>query len=513
MSRPCGRRRRDVDKQARWYNSAMKSLGQHEQPPFVVWILSALAALVPFVSALAFPVFATSASFPRADANKLNASPRSQRIVTSTNDSGPGSLRQAISDAASDDLISFAPNVTGTITLTSGQLVISTSLTLDGPGAGTLTVSGNFKSRVFNVLTGISVTLSGVSIGGGSISDYPTNGGGIKNSGTLTLTKVLVAGNGVSSSFGPSGGGIYNEGTLTVIESSVSGNLAYGPCGGGGPVCGNGAGIANTAGGVATIVSTTLSDNLYGGGIYNEGRLDLINSVVRGGTGGIGGIYNSGALSILNSSVTGNDGYGYHSGGIGGILNVGTMTVTNSTVSGNTTTGQMGFVAGILNLGRLTAHNVTVGGNSSNGPSGGWPAGIANHNFSGPANSNVLTLSAAIVANNLVSGTVYNCDGPVVSSGHNLSDDASCSFTAAGDISNTDARLAPLGYYGGPTLTQIPLPNSPAIDAGDNATCPPFDQRGISRPIDGNRDGNADCDIGAVEFNLTKTLALPTMFR
>ncbi|MCZ6768321.1 MAG: hypothetical protein O7D93_03645, partial [Acidobacteria bacterium] len=74
---------------------------------------------------------------------------------------------------------------------------------------------------------------------------------------------------------------------------------------------------------------------------------------------------------------------------------------------------------------------------------------------------------------------------------------------ADGDFTD-DPLLDPLADNGGPTFTHALLPDSPAIDAGDNAACPDTDQRGLSRPIDGNEDGDAICDIGAYEFPLER---------
>ena len=87
--------------------------------------------------------------------------------VTNDHDSGTGSLRQAIADAAGGDTITFAPGVTGPITLTTGQLTIDKNLTVTGPGANTLTVSGSHTSRVFAINSGVIVNISGLTISNG----------------------------------------------------------------------------------------------------------------------------------------------------------------------------------------------------------------------------------------------------------------------------------------------------------------------------------------------------------
>ena len=87
-----------------------------------------------------------------------------------------------------------------------------------------------------------------------------------------------------------------------------------------------------------------------------------------------------------------------------------------------------------------------------------------------------------------------NSSGALTDLGHNLSSDGSCAFTNVGSLNSTDPRLGLLANNGGPTLTMALLPGSPAIDAGDNASAPPTDQRGIPRPV------GAFADIGAYEF-------------
>lgn len=159
----------------------------------------------------------------------------------------------------------------------------------------------------------------------------------------------------------------------------------------------------------------------------------------------------------------------------GGIWNAGTATLTNVTLSGN----YAGSGGGIFMFGGTAAlTNVTLSGDSSS--SGG---GI--FMFGGTA-----TLTNTIV---VISPIGVNCSAFLGLGGgsSNLSSDNSCGFGAGRD--NVNVMLAPLGNYGGPTLTHMLLPGSPAINFGTNTGCPATDQRGKPRPV------NGICDVGAVE--------------
>jgi predicted outer membrane repeat protein len=212
--------------------------------------------------------------------------------VTNPNDDSntPGTLRYEISAAQSGDTIVFASSLSGqTITLYD-QLVINTGLTIQGPGAQSLTINGGEHGRVFEVYGNVPVTLSGMTITGGYgyesydplFWQYTSDGGAILNFATLTLQSCTVFNNtAVQLGTKSDGGGIYNGGTLTLSGSTVSNNSA-----------GNGGGIYN--------VPT---------GLYNgAGNLTVTNSTVTGNTayGEGGGIYSSGTLTVSYSTVTGN---------------------------------------------------------------------------------------------------------------------------------------------------------------------------------------------------------------
>jgi CSLREA domain-containing protein len=418
-------------------------------------------------------------------------------VVNSTEDTSvPGdgacTLREAINNANTDsdttggdcvtgsgaDTMSFS--VTGTIRLGSELPAISQDLTISGPGQANLTISGDTNNDgtgdvpILTVNSGVAFTLESLTVAKGVRS---SSGGGISNFGTLYVTNSTFSGN-----IARSGGGIFNDsGTLNVSNSTFSSNSAPGTLAIGG-------GIYNS-GGTLTVSNSTFSGNsstFFGGGISNSGTLAVSNSTFSGNSGGTfggGGISNSGTLAVSNSNFSGNSG---NAGG--GILqNGGTLTVTNSTFSGNSGNGGGGIYK---SGGTLTVTNSTFSGNSASGFGGGI------HNAGGST-----TLRNTIVANSPSGG---NCSGPITDGGGNLrwpNTDLSC-VGAFGD-----PKLGPLANNGGPTQTMALLASSAAIDAGVNSTCaaPPvnnLDQRGQPRPVDGNSDGTATCDIGAYELQI-----------
>ena len=229
--------------------------------------------------------------------------------VLNTNDSGTGSLRQAILDANANpggDSIVFDSGVIGTITLTSGELLITECLFINGPGANILAVNGNAASRVFDISSGIDVTISGLTITNGNAGDF---GGGIFNNGaTLTITDSTLSGNSAGS-----GGGIFNDersgiATLQITNSTLSGNSAVGSSGGG---------IYNF-GGAATITNSTLSGNSggSGGGIFNDGSagsatFEIGNTILKTGAAGENIFNNSGTVTSDGYNLSSDNGGGF----------------------------------------------------------------------------------------------------------------------------------------------------------------------------------------------------------
>lgn len=409
-------------------------------------------------------------------------------IVLNTNDSGPGSLREVIALASDGDTILFDSSLNGQdIILTTGQLVITKNLTISGPGADLLAVSGNNASRVFSITS--VVTISGVTIKDGIVVRDSAGelGGGISNDGGIVnLVNSTVSDNtSVGSLVEPGiGGGISNNGIMNLINSTVSTNTA-----------GWGGGIANR--GLMTLTNSTVSSNTgtdSAGGIYNYlgGTVNLTDSTVSNNTGN--GIYlYSGVVNLINSTVSSNN---LESNDGGGIMNLnGEVNLTNSTVSGNTAAR---FGGGIYSLGVVDLTNCTVSGNTAGNDGGG----IYKATGTTILTNTILAYNQA----NSVANDCFSLYGAIISGGYNLVQaPGNCVFSATGDITNTDPLLGPLADYGGDTSTHALLHDSLAINhipQGTNGcgTTITTDQRGVSRPQD------AACDIGAYEVDVERYL-------
>jgi len=231
-------------------------------------------------------------------------------IVTNTNDNGPGSLRQALADVNDGDTID-ATEVSGTITLTSGQLLVDKSVTINGAGADVLALDGNATSRAFQTVTGQTVSISGLTIRNGQGGE----GGGILNADTATLSIINSTLSGNTAGFG---GGVFNSGTLIIINSTFSSNMAS-----------EGGGIYNSGSGMLTITNSTFSGNAAsetGGGVFNIGTLQLANSTVSDNSAAFlaGGILNFNNLEIGSTILDrGDSGVSIYSNGDGLVTSLG----------------------------------------------------------------------------------------------------------------------------------------------------------------------------------------------
>lgn len=342
---------------------------------------------------------------------------------------------------------SYTISVTQNISLTASSKIIDNpivgvELQVEG---GDFTIDGQDISgiRPFTIATDNTVTMQNITIIGGNADGL--DGGGIANSGTLTVSNSTL-----NSNVANNGGAIINDGTLVVNNSTLSNNSA----------------------------------NLYSGGIYNNGTLTISNSTLSGNSSNIigGAVYNNvgGTAIIVNSTFNDN------STGVagGGIHNNSTFAVMNSTFSNNSASGG----AGIYNNGIFTITNSTFSGNTVTNEGGGI--------FNNGGSSKTLSIDNTIIANSGSGGDCFNNGGTINDNGYNIVADNSCGF-----VGGSDPLLGPLQDNGGETLTHALLDGSPAIDAGDSPLT--SDQRGIIRP-----QGAFD-DIGSFEQLFTYDIFLP----
>ena len=395
--------------------------------------------------------------------------------VTNTNDSGPGSLRQALIDAQDGDTIAFDLSFPATISLTSGELVINKNISLIGPGANLLTIAraqGAPTFRIFHVSPSHTVTIQGLTISNGSGLGFNRGAGIWNDHSNLAVDNCVVTGNALDRQV--DGGGISNDGGFSGSASLTINNSM---------IAGNNLGASGTVN--------------FGGGIYNFG---------------LGG---NATLTINNSTISGNRSFQggglFSDGGVPGSIAV--VTVNNSTFSGNYADQ---FAGGIMNEGNeggeatVTVTNSTFAGNSSCNCNF-FAGAIFNDGNTQPGGA-MLEMSNTIFKGGLENPrNIDNQGGVVVSGGYNLTNDAgvlnsnggSGGFNGPGDQLDTEPMLGPLQDNGGPTFTHALLLGSPAVDAGDpNFTPPPFfDQRGPGF----NRVVNGRIDKGSFEVQFSPT--------
>lgn len=417
--------------------------------------------------------------------------------VTNCNDSGPGSLRDAIDNVAvTGQTIDLTNTGCSTITLTTGDIFITQDdLTLQGPGSNLLAISGNYAYSLRHSGTGTFAIYDLGVYDGVKYLDASYNldakGGCIYSSGTVTLSGDFVkychaqTGN---TAYTAQGGAIYAKTGVIMVNSTV----VLADSGGNGT--GLGGGIL-TPGSIIMAYSEVgfSSADLYGGGLLAEGGLLMkYSSLIYNQSYIAGGVYASGAVTLENSTIANNDASGVVGGGFFASGTYAT-NIVNSTISGNTAqvvagAAVMSYPGSISNS--TVANNVETNALNTKYGGGLYLAGT-------------IDMESTIVATNSLNHSTYgllpdDMGGPGTLTGANdLAIFVVAPLVAPAGTLYADPLLQSLSYNGGLTSTHALTIGSPAIDAGNNTAGLSYDQRGTGYP----RTIGPTTDIGAFEFN------------
>lgn len=391
-------------------------------------------------------------------------------------------IQSAINDASAGDMIQvLAGEYTENISLKSGVM-------LQGAGAAATTLRGTGTGSVVTA-TGVdaTTTIDGFTITGGNA----TSGGGIYNfNSSPTISNTIITGNSAALD----GGGIYNlyNSSPTIINSILTGNNAGR----------DGGGIYYSIGGLTTIANTTVTGNNAGhngGGIYlylsslltiNNSTISVNNADFTGG-----GIYiNRTPTTISNSTISRNSAQA--GGGVNNDTSS-TTTIANTIISENKANYLGG---GILSgIGFTTVSNSTITGNSAS--DGG---GIS-------CNNGIIAIQNSIITSNTGGGILKSLNSGVTSDYTDVWNNSSYDYS--GLSAGTHDISADPKFVDAANSNYRLRPDSPCIDNGNNAAVPSSlttDFYGSPRIADGNSDGSAIVDRGAVEYSAALTVAVTT---
>ncbi|MEA2293366.1 MAG: hypothetical protein QOE86_1005 [Solirubrobacteraceae bacterium] len=491
-----------------------------------------------FVAGAAVGATALFASAAQADTYEVNSTVDAPADACDAPGTGNGcTLRDAITLANGngvDDTITFQSGLTGTITLTQGELTpTSGTIDIQGPGAAALAVSGDADGsgtptsgdvRDFHVTNnGTRLRLAGLTLKDGYA---PGNTGGalyVQGGSAADLANVVV-----SNSTAGSGAGIGSRGQLTLDHSTLTGNTATQ----------QGGGVFQGSGKYASvgITDSTISGNTSGagGGVAVGGSSKYVGahdaisrSTISGNTstadgGGLAVAYLGSVLTVDHTTISGNQADAAATGGgvsVGGVS--GEFRLLESTVSGNSAGtgggvafGQNPYQQASYNGGELSLEGTTVAGNTASVAGGGLH--LASYDSSGTPPvllAATIPLVSTIVADNTAAGAGNDTDraDDATTGGFDLSyslvenagDAPLTQHGEAPSIVGADPKLTALADNGGPTKTELPDGTSPVVDQGHAGSQPGTDQRGSTRTVDtspANAAGGDGTDIGAVEL-------------
>jgi hypothetical protein len=399
-------------------------------------------------------------------------------IVSNCSDSGAGSLRDTVSQAATGDTVDLTRLQCSSITLTSGEIATSLSdLSLVGPGASALNISGRYDGRILDHTGAGTLAISGVTVSKGSLSD--ANGGCIYSKGNVglvasTLYQCLASSGSVTVMV--RGGAVYTKGNLQLTKSILEHNevtsAGYTAEGGGAFVSGDFEATSST---ISHNYGSNSESTSQGGGVYVLGNVDIESSSIFSNSAGT-------AAGLFLAAGTG------HS-----------AKIVNSTISSNSATVHTGGVyTGIP----LTLQNSTIANNSAQSSSDStYTIGVGLQ-----LQDTIANIQSSIIANNRTPAGIKDVGGIGSKSTHAAIASTSrnnliriSSLTLPAGTLRSDPMLGSLTYSGASPPFLPLLAGSPAIDAGNDESGAHYDQRG---------NGNARlvgtaADIGAYEKQST----------
>jgi len=423
--------------------------------------------------------------------------PAATIVVGNCEDSGAGSLRDAVAGAVSGDVIDLSQLTCSTITLAGGGIIAAVdNIDLVGPGAAALTIDAGYHSRAFYHLGSGTLGLSGLNVAHGAYAGgpyYQVFGGCVFSKGSVYLSDSIVSGcalnDAITDGSGSAGGGVFAYYSVTLVDSEVT----------------------------ACTITASGDDVVLGAGIFAIANVALLRSRVSGNmlAGATGPAYGGGIFAIANlnakySTISDNSAIGYMSEG-GGARSNADVYLLASTVSGNYANVGAGLMMrGSFSENSAQIHNSTISGNVAAIVAGGaaavMPLQLTNStiafntsvmlNVSGLYIGADTEIESSIIANNSAATTQRDLGGSSNASITGANNLIRVTFlTVPGDTLSVDPLLAPLANNGGRTSTHALTAASPAIDAGNNVEDFSRDQRGsgFARVV------GANADIGAFE--------------
>ncbi len=402
-------------------------------------------------------------------------------------------IGDALNVAADGDTIHIAPG-----SYLEAIRIFSADVTLVGTRGPSVTkvLYGNPGLSLLRVEQGASARVIGLSFEHG-LSNLDGGGVYVTEGSSLSLEDCVVA-DCAAAQYGY-GGGIYNLGSLKMLRTTLRGNDAY-----------------------------------YGGGLFDKSSgtqgLRIENCVITGNTASwSGGVYLYSSLPARIDATTISDNDASAGGGGMGVL-AQDIELWNCTISGNTARSAGALLTGttVQSPPNVRFFHCKVSGNRADDHGGTdsqgtllfWSSTVAGNVATYGSGGGIYSVSGTVfIGHTVVADNSAqmgpDCYGTLTSTGYNLIEDtADCTIIGdpTGNLLGVDPLLSGLADNGGRTMTHHLLPGSPARDAGDPSITKGKDQRGGSRVLDGNCDGVAVRDMGAVEAGLT-LIAEPTTLR